>query len=153
MNNYEIGLRGEWRNVQASISGFYNTYNLGTTFDSSFVDIIRAPEQVYGVEATLDIQQSKAWNLRLSASFVEGRIDADNDGDYESFLDSFRISPLKLTAYVENETLPGWRNRLQLLYSGTRDRFNNSTAFGRQAVNDYLTVDFLTSVKLGSGTL
>ncbi|MGG6266601.1 TonB-dependent receptor [Leptolyngbya sp. AN03gr2] len=153
VNNYEIGLRGEWQNVQASISGFYNTSDLGTTFAASFVDIIRAPEQIYGVEATLDVQPSKTWNLGLTASLVEGRIDANNDGDYENFLDGFRIPPLKLTAYVENETLPGWRNRLQLLYSGSRDRFNNSSAFGRQAVNDYLTVDFLTSVKIGSGTL
>lgn len=153
VNNYEIGLRGEWRNVQASISGFYSTSNLGTTFNSSFVDIIRAPERIYGVEATLDVQPSRAWNLGLSASLVEGRIDANDDGDYEDYLDSFRIPPLKLTAYVENETLPGWRNRLQLLYSGTRNRFNNSTAFGRQPVDDYLTVDYVSSIKLGSGTL
>ncbi|MBE9013770.1 TonB-dependent receptor, partial [Pseudanabaenaceae cyanobacterium LEGE 13415] len=153
VNNYEIGLRGEWRNVQASISGFYSTSNLGTTFDASFVDIIRAPEQIYGVEATLDVQPSRSWNLGLSASLAEGRIDANNDGNYENFLDGFRIPPLKLTAYLENETLPGWRNRLQLLYSGTRNRFNNSTAFGRQAVNDYLTVDFVSNLKVGSGTL
>lgn len=153
VNNYEIGLRGEWRNVQASISGFYNTSDLGTTFGSSFVDIIRAPEQIYGLEATLDVQPSRTWNLGLSASLIEGRIDTDDDGDYEDYLDSFRIPPVKLTAYVENETLPGWRNRLQLLYSGTRNRFNNSTAFGRQAVDDYVTVDFVSFIKVGSGTL
>ncbi|MCU0549423.1 MAG: TonB-dependent receptor [Leptolyngbya sp. Prado105] len=153
VNNYEIGLRGEWRNVQASISGFYSTSRLGTTFAASFVDIIRAPEQIYGVEATLDVQPSRNWNLGFSASLAEGRIDTNNDGDYENFLDGFRIPPLKLTAYVENETLPGWRNRLQLLYSGTRNQFNNSTAFGRQAVNDYLTVDFVSNLKVGSGTL
>lgn len=153
VNNYEIGLRGEWRNVQASISGFYSTSNLGTTFAASFVDIIRAPEQIYGVEATLDMQPSRNWNLGLSASLAEGRIDANNDGDYENFLDGFRIPPFKLTAYVENETLPGWRNRLQLLYSGTRNQFNNSTAFGRQALNDYITVDFVSNIKVGSGTL
>jgi len=153
VNNYEIGLRGEWKNIQASIAGFYSTSKLGSTFSSSFVDIIRAPEQIYGVEATLDVQPSSTWNLGLSASLAEGRIDIDDDGDYEDFLDGFRIPPLKLTAYVENETLPGWRNRLQLLYSGTRDRFDNSSAFGRQAVNDYVTLDFVSLIKLGNGTL
>lgn len=153
VNNYEVGLRGEWENVQASISGFYSTSDLGTTFSSSFVDIIRAPERIYGLEATLDVQPSRAWNLGLSASLAEGRIDADDDGDYEAFLDGFRIPPLKLTAYVENETLPGWRNRLQLLYSGSRDRFNNSTAFGRQAVSDYVTLDFVSLIKFGNSTL
>jgi iron complex outermembrane recepter protein len=153
VNNYEIGLRGEWNAVQASISAFYNTSELGSTFGPTFVDIIRAPEKVYGLEATLDVQPSRTWNLGLSASLSEGRIDTNNDGDYDQYLDGFRITPLKLTAYVENETLPGWRNRLQLLYSGTRDRFNNSTAFGRQAIQDYVTVDLLSSIKLGNGTL
>ena len=57
------------------------------------------------------------------------------------------------TTYVENQTSPGWSNRLQLLYSGTRNRFNNSAVFGRQAVSDYLTVDLLSNIKIGDGTL
>jgi hypothetical protein len=32
VDNYEIGVRGNWRQVQASISGFYNTSELGESF-------------------------------------------------------------------------------------------------------------------------
>lgn len=151
INNYEIGVRGNWESVQASLVGFYNDSNLGTTFTAPGT-VIRAPEKIYGVEATLDVQPSDIWQLGGSVSLVEGEIDTNDDGDYDP-LDGFRIPPLIIRAYVENETLPGWRNRLQALFSGSRDRFNDDLAFGRRAVDSYLTVDYISSIDIGSGTL
>jgi iron complex outermembrane receptor protein len=103
INNYEIGVRGNWESVQASLVGFYNESNLGTTFTAPGT-VIRAPEKIYGVEATLDVQPSDIWQLGGSVSFVEGEIDTNDDGDYDP-LDGFRIPPLIIRAYVENETL------------------------------------------------
>ncbi|WP_414620453.1 TonB-dependent receptor [Calothrix sp. CCY 0018] len=64
----------------------------------------------------------------------------------------YEVSPLKLTAYVENETLPGWSNRLQALYVGSRDR-----AFDAEVdpigIDSYLVMDLISSLKLGDGTL
>ncbi len=151
VNNYEIGIRGNWESVQASLVGFYNDSNLGTTFTAPGT-VIRAPEKIYGIEATLDVQPSDIWQLGGSVSLVEGEIDTDDDGDYDP-LDGFRIPPLIIRAYVENETLPGWHNRLQALFSGSRARFNDDPAFGRRAVDSYLTVDYISSIDIGSGTL
>ncbi|MEO1466032.1 MAG: hypothetical protein AAFR89_07345, partial [Cyanobacteria bacterium J06633_1] len=58
-----------------------------------------------------------------------------------------------LTAYVENETLPGWSNRLQALFSGNRDLFADNTRFGRRPVDSYFVLDYISSIKMGSGTL
>lgn len=125
---------------------------MGTTFTAPGT-VIRAPERIYGLEAAIDAQPSSTWQVGGTFTLIGGEIDSNNDGDYES-LDGFRIPPLKLTAYVENETLPGWRNRLQALYSGNREVFgNNNTAFGRRPVESYLTVDYISSIKLGAGTL
>ena len=151
VDNYEVGVRGDWKSVQASLVGFYNESDLGTTFTAPGT-VIRAPEQVYGIEATLDVQPSNDWQLGGSVSFVEGDIDTGDDGEYDP-LDGFRIPPLILRAYVENETLPGWRNRLQALFSGSRDRFDDSTVFGRRAVESYFTLDYISSINIGSGTL
>ncbi|BAB72355.1 hypothetical protein NIES23_41800 [Trichormus variabilis NIES-23] len=152
VDNYEIGIRGQWDTVQASLSAFYNESDLGTTFTAPGT-VIRAPERIYGLEAAIDAQPSSTWQVGGTFTLIGGEIDSNNDGDYES-LDGFRIPPLKLTAYVENETLPGWRNRLQALYSGNREVFgNNNTAFGRRPVESYLTVDYISSIKLGAGTL
>jgi iron complex outermembrane receptor protein len=151
VNHYEIGVRGNWDGLQASLAGFYNTSELGTTFTAPG-EILRAPERVYGVEATVDAQISESWLLGGTASWSEGEIDRTNSGTYTP-LDGFRIAPLKLTAYVENQTTPGWRNRLQALYSGNRDVFANDTVFGQRPVNSYFTVDYISQVDVGPGTL
>jgi iron complex outermembrane receptor protein len=57
----------------------------------------------------------------VTATWTEGENNVNNDGKYLA-LNSITVAPLKLTAYVENQTLKGWRNRLQLLYSGNRER-------------------------------
>ncbi|MGG6242423.1 TonB-dependent receptor domain-containing protein [Nodosilinea sp. AN01ver1] len=151
VNHYEVGLRGNWQGLQASLAGFYNSSELGTTFTAPG-EILRAPERIYGVEATVDAQLSESWLLGGTASWSKGEIDRTNTGTYTP-LDGFRIAPLKLTAYVENQTTPGWRNRLQAIYSGDRDAFANDSVFGQRLVNSYFTVDYISQLDVGPGTL
>lgn len=151
VNHYEVGVRGNWEGLQASLAGFYNSSELGTTFTAPG-EVLRAPERIYGVEATVDAQLSESWLLGGTASWSEGDIDRTNTGTYTP-LDGFRIAPLKLTAYVENQTTPGWRNRLQALYSGNRDVFANDSVFGQRAVGSYFTVDYISQLDVGPGTL
>ena len=155
VDEFELGIRGNWRNIQASIAGFYNQSDLGSTFEfnpsTGFFDILRAPERVYGIEATVDAQLNDTWNLGGTISWSEGEADLEDNGTYLP-LSSARIQPLKLTAYVENETLPGWTNRLQALYVGSRDRAFQEDIDPRE-IDSYFLVDWLSSVKLGQGTL
>jgi iron complex outermembrane receptor protein len=66
-----------------------------------------------------------------------------------------------VTAYVEHLTLPArqWRNRLQLLYSGKRDRSFKKFVSGEDSngdpfpVDDFAAVDAYSSIKFGRGTL
>ncbi|CAN5775500.1 TonB-dependent siderophore receptor [soil metagenome] len=160
VNEYEVGIRGNWNTVQASISGFYNTSDLGSSLvfddaagldDTGIYALVRAPERVYGLEATLDVQPSPTWQLGTTLSLIGGEADLEDTGQFTA-ISSARIQPLKLTAYVENETQPGWRNRLQLLYVGSR-----SAAFDAEVdpspINSYVVVDLISSVDVGPGTL
>jgi iron complex outermembrane receptor protein len=154
VDNYEIGIRGQWNNLQASIAGFYNYSDLGSDFtvtDEDFLETVRAPQRIYGIEATVDVQPARNWNLGGTLTWTEGENDEDDDGEYLA-LNSITIPPLKLTAYVENQTLKGWRNRLQFLYSGNRDRaFEDGVEDA--GIDSYFTVDYLSSIKLGKGQL
>ena len=155
VDNYEIGVRGNWRQVQASISGFYNTSELGESFildNRGFpIGIARAPQRIYGVEGTLDWRPGGGWQLGGTATWQEGENDVNRDGDYLP-LNSSIISPLKLTSYIQHQTTPGWRNRLQLVYIGDRDR-----AFDKKVdladIDNYLVVDYISSIQIGPGTL
>ena len=157
VDNYELGIRGEWQKVQFSLAGFYNESELGTslidTGDASFLTLVRAPQRNYGVEATLDYQIAKTWQIGSSFTWQEGEDDQDEDGEFEA-LSSFEISPIKITAYVENETLPGWNNRLQVLFVSDRNRaLDDGTEFVEVPIEGYTLVDFISSLELGTGTL
>ena len=157
VNNYELGLRGQWQDVQFSLVGFYNESELGVSLvtpdvDSS-VEVARVPERIYGIEATVDWQPSSTWQLGGLISWNEGENDLDEDGDFEA-LSTRTIQPLKITAYVENETLPGWRNRLQALFVGGRDRaFDPDEGPDFVEIESYFVLDFISSIQLGPGTV
>jgi iron complex outermembrane recepter protein len=153
VNNYEIGIRGGWQSVQMSLAAFYNTSDLGVSFqpigNTGRLELIRAPERIYGLEGTVDWQPGRTWSIGGTATYIEGEYEEENR--YIA-LDTNRIPPIKLTAYVQNETLPGWNNRLQFLYSGNRDRaFKDGSDGG--PISSYLTVDYISAVKIGSGLL
>ncbi len=154
VNNYEIGIRGGWPSVQMSLAAFYNTSDLGASFqlaaDTDRLKLIRAPERIYGLEGTVDWQPGLTWSLGGTATYIQGEYDDENGRSLA--LDSSRIPPLKLTAYVQNETLQGWNNRLQLLYSGNCDRAFKDGSDG-SPISSYLTLDYISSVKIGSGQL
>lgn len=155
VDNYEIGLRGEWENVQLSLAGFYTESELGASvvFDdpSEPGKLVRAPRRDYGVEAAIDWQPGAGFSLGTTITYIESEDDLDGDGEYLA-ISSFDVSPIKWTLYVEHQTTPSWTNRLQLLYSGDRDS-------GFEAGNDgapiysYAVVDYISTLELGPGTL
>lgn len=151
VNNYEIGFRGQWDKVSGSLSAFYNESDLGTTFTAPGT-VLRAPERIYGLEAAMDVKANDTLTLGGTFTLMAGEIDVANNGNYTA-LDGFRIPPIKITAYVENQTTPSWTNRLQALFSGSRNVFDNSTVFGRRPVASYFVLDYISSIKLGSGSL
>lgn len=153
VDQYEVGIRGDWSQVQASVVGFFNESLLGVTSAGFFANVVRAPERVYGVEGTVDLQLSE-WSLGGTATYVEGENDSNRTGDYK-YLNGFRVPPLKVTAYVEHLTVPEWKwqNRLQVLYSGTRDPGLGTAVFGGRPVHSFTVLDLISTVKAGPGTV
>jgi iron complex outermembrane recepter protein len=154
VNNYELGFRGQWQTVQFSLAGFFNESDLGVSLiprPGQNLQVVRAPRRIYGVEATVDWQPSETWLLGGTISWNEGENDLDEDGDFEA-LGTRDIQPIKITAYVENETLPGWRNRLQALFVGGRDRGFESGADPGE-IDSYFLLDYISSIQLGPGTV
>ncbi|MEM9151687.1 MAG: TonB-dependent receptor, partial [Cyanobacteria bacterium P01_F01_bin.3] len=155
VNNYEIGIRGDFNRVQATLAGFYNESSLGSAIAVDFATnqarVERAPQRNYGVEATVDWQPSDAWRLGGLFSWNEGENDADNDGDFEA-LSILEIDPIKVGLYLENETVPGWTNRLDALIIGTRDR-SVDAGVDLFAGEGYTILDFSSNIQLGDGLL
>ena len=153
VQDHEIGVRGDWRDLQGSLSLFYSRSDLGVTSNGFSANVVRSPERTYGAEIAVD-----AWigeNLMVGGSFtwIEGENDPGRTGDYVA-LNGWRIPPTKFVAYLEHATLPGWTNRLQLVHSGDRDRAADAgVGYGGRAVESFSVVDLLSTVDVGPGQL
>ncbi|MEM9265623.1 MAG: TonB-dependent receptor [Cyanobacteria bacterium P01_F01_bin.13] len=155
VDNFELGVRAELGQVQASLAGFYSESDLGSGIffnaETGFSELVRAPQRNYGLEAAVDWQPSDTWQLGGYFSWSEGESDADDDGDFLA-LGSLNVPPYKLGLYVENDTTPRWTNRLQLLAVGDRDRAFDDDV-DPFAVDGYVTLDLLSSLQVGKGRL
>jgi len=57
---------------------------------------------------------------------------------------------MKVTAYVENQTTPGWRNRLQMLWVAGREVDNELASFD---TDSYIVFDLISDIDVGPGQL
>lgn len=152
-DHYEAGVRGRWPGLHFEVSAYENTSELGATFNEEF-EIIRSPEEIRGLEASADVQPADEWKTGGSFTWTVGKHDADDDGQVDDPLPGFRISPVKVSTYVENVTLPGWKNRVQVQFVGERKVFPvDAGGFGQGRVDDYATVDLTSSLEVWRGTL
>ncbi|MDX1624678.1 MAG: TonB-dependent receptor, partial [Gemmatimonadota bacterium] len=152
VDQWELGVRGSGASARWSVVGFRTESDLGVTFGPD-LRIARAPEETRGVEASLDLVPAEAWMVGGTFAWVEGERDADDDGEIDDPLGPSRIPPTKWTAYVENATMPGWTNRVQLLRSGSSDDFPGSDGFGQGEVDAFTLVDLSSEIAAGPGTL
>lgn len=154
VDNYEIGVRGNWDTLRASASVFLSKSDLGARSGGLNKPPQRAPERMYGIEATLDKTITKSLRSGGTFTWTEGK-KFDMTGQEIGYLGNDAISPMKITAYVEHDTSPDWLNRLQVTYSGERDRFNGDTT-GRykNRVEAYAVLDWLSQYRVSKrGTL
>lgn len=160
VNNYEVGMRLSRRAVSATISGFYNTSKFGVTFAPDFT-MVRSPERIYGVETTLDASPDDKLRLGLTGTWLEGKFDPNRTGNYTAYLPDDRIPAPKVSFYVDHQTTPRWRNRVQAFYSAERDRFGaqgqpdliGRIGFGLARIEPYFLVDVFSYLNVGRGTV
>lgn len=151
--NYELGARGDWGRVQGSLAIFYNTSELGASFDAATNTLLRAPERRWGLEFTADMVPLDGWQAGTTVSYLQGQNDQDDDGNFVPMSTSV-IPPVKVTGYVEHLTSHrlNWRNRIQVLYSGSRNSaFNDGVE--RFPIESFVVFDLVSSIQAGPGTL
>lgn len=150
------GWEAGWQQTRGALSGnlsaFYSTSEFGTSTAGFNQPVVRAPERVYGTEGQVEYRPAGAWAVGAIASWTEGKHDPNRDGIY-TYLNNYRIPGPNGTAWFEHQTTRSWRNRVQVLWSGERDRFGASTAFGERPIESYTVVDLLSTFDLRRGQL
>ncbi len=149
--SYEIGLRGDYGAFDFSAAAFFSESNSGETYDED-LDLVLAPEEIWGVELTANYDIDSAWRIGGTASFIEGEFDTDGDEDLDSDLGSDRIPPTKITAFVQYTPTDRATYRLDALSSGSRNPKSEQFT-GLQDIESYVVLDASARFQLGSGDL
>lgn len=149
--SYELGFRFRHAGFVVEPTVFFNESNNGVTYDEN-LNIQLAPEKVYGVEVAASYALHESVDIGGTFTWLEGRYDANGDGDYDTDLGSDRIAPAKLTTFIEARPWEFGSLRLQTLYSGYRNPDSNQFS-GRQTIQEYFIVDLLGRFQVGAGHL
>jgi iron complex outermembrane receptor protein len=148
VDNYELGYRFFQGPVSGTLIAFYSESDNGATFGQN-LDIQKFSETIHGIEATLDYAVNRQLNVGGTFSWAEGE-NEDQAGNTQD-LPNTRVSPEKLTGYVEYSPSAGWDNRLQVQAIGDRDPDTNQ--FGGGEVDGYTLVGFTSRYEVGPGAV
>jgi iron complex outermembrane receptor protein len=155
IDSYEVGLRVNYPSFRAQVAAYYNSSQLGSTFNAVTLALVRAPEHIWGYEVSFDGTPTGRFGWGGSLSWVNGRTQNTTTAVW-SPLDDTRIPPLKATFYAQQDLSDRWRVRGQLTYSGSESRFpGNPRVFGRGDIAAFALADLSVSYRseLGVWTL
>ena len=158
-NNYEVGFNSNFGNTSLNGAYFISTSELGATYRevNGIFQIARQPEKVYGFEAALDTRLAKNVTFGTSVSYIEGKLDSEDNGDYDLWMNGDRIPPVKVASYLNYSVFNKLSLRLAHIYSGERDRFdprpNGTYVYGQGPVEPINLVNLTSTYHMTANTL
>lgn len=172
VNNYEIGASSELGdNTTLHAAYFISTSDLGSSWtinpETEFLEVTRAAERVSGYEIQFDTRIADKFVFGLSYQAIEGKADANDDGDTNDdedvYLNTRRINPSIARAYLGYELNSKFNVRISTVWTGSRDRFepndNGKYSYGSGPVesfnysNLYASYNLKNNIKLQLGII
>lgn len=153
-NQYEIGVRGEWKGLKLGLASFYTESDLLSALVCDGINPctpLREPRDFWGVEANGDWRIDEQWGIGGILTWQDG-IRETEDGDTRR-IGSRDMPPVLLSGYVDYSPFKWWRNTLQVDYRGSRDPFGDSTAYGEGQVEDVFLLHLSAAFDVGPGVL
>lgn len=157
-NNYEVGFNSYLGRTSISGAYFLSTSELGATYRevNGIFQIARQPEKVYGFELAVDTKLTDRFDLGSSLSWTEGKLDSEDNNNYDTWMNGDRIPPLKTVTYVSYNAFDKLNVRLSHVYSGSRDRFEPKTdgtyTYGQGPVESINLVNLTANYKMTKQT-
>lgn len=157
-NNYEAGFNTYLGRTSISGAYFLSTSELGATYRevNGIFQIARQPERVYGFELAVDTELSERTKAGSSLSWTEGKLDSEDNGNYDTWMNGDRIPPLKMVTYIEYNAFDKLNVRLAHIYSGIRNRFepkqDGSYTYGQGPVESINLFNLTASYKMTKET-
>ncbi|WP_031426697.1 TonB-dependent receptor [Flavimarina sp. Hel_I_48] len=158
-NNYETGFNSRFGNTRISSAYFISTSDFGSTYsetENGAFEILRQPEKVYGFEVTVDAKFASNLNIGGSVSYTEGKLDTQDNGNYDTYMNGDRIPPIKTVAYLAYDWENVFNARISYIYSGNRNHFSANEdmdyLYGQGPVNSFNLVNLTANYTLSTST-
>lgn len=123
IKNYEVGFSSQLNNLFFTGALYRSTSDLGTRSvydpESGIYRPARAPQKIWGFEATAEYTLNDQWSLQAAYGYTEGK-DTQND----TYLGARQISAPKLTSAVNYSPSQDLDVNLNWLHVFSRDRFD-----------------------------
>lgn len=153
VTSYESGIRFNSDRFTGSVTGFYTTSDLGSSFDSITFQTVRAPERIWGVEVIADAQVLNRLRAGGSFAWLDSKVDSNNDGTFDGPLDFSRVPPPTLKFYAEYEVVPDWTVRFQGTTLFDESRFDAPFGNFQRDVEGYTLFDLIVTGDVLGGQL
>lgn len=123
VKNYELGFSGDINELYYTVAVFRSTSELGNrnTYDpdTGIYRPVRAPQKIWGFEATAEYQLAQDWHISSAYGYTEGK-----DKTTDTYLGARQISAPKLTTAIRYTALPNLNLTLNWLHVFDRKRFD-----------------------------
>ncbi|HYC06094.1 MAG TPA: TonB-dependent receptor [Azospirillaceae bacterium] len=154
---YEAGLRADVGSLNFTASAFFADAKLSsTTVQISPVlplEVLRQPERTWGFEATLDYRVNEWVGLGGVLTYQNGEFEDEDGVEFDQYND--RVTPTRITAYVDVAPVEDASLRLQGTHVFDRDQFGDTPplVFGGSdgSVAGYFLLDLSASYDTGNG--
>jgi len=146
-DNNEVGIEYRGEAAQFSLSYFQSNSDLGSRLSANadgIYEVNREKTDIYGVEASLNIDLSANTLLGFDYSDTEGKYDSNDDGRVDSKLDGRNIAPRRLNAFLTQRWSDQWQSRLQWNKFYNRHIYVDSAAINN--FEGYSTIDITTTL-------
>ncbi|MDD7912003.1 TonB-dependent receptor [Pseudovibrio exalbescens] len=144
VNNYEIGLRGDWGRFRGMASGYISTSENGTVFDPVANQVSQQEEMIWGAEVTAEVDVSDTLTVGGVFAYTDGLYDGDGTGDLNSRIAFSRVPNTYKGNLYGTLSLPHdfvARGEIEYL-SGRKATSDSAELKGATLVNLGLTRDF-----------
>ncbi len=122
IDNYEMGFTSQFKSTRVEFAAFRSLSELGTSNklnpQTGVYEPLRAPQRIWGYEAVISHDFSRALQMTASYSFVEGK-----QTSTDTYLGSRQINAPKGTVNVKWRATDSFTVNVDGIYVGDRKRF------------------------------
>lgn len=154
-DNYEVGAELNTAMVSAQVAYFISDSDFGSRLQADangIYSVVREKTEIEGFEIRVDVFATDEDTLRLTAAYLEGQSDTNDDGEVDTDLDGANMAPNRLNLSWDRYWTDLVSSRIQMNHVYDRN-FKDLYGNNYEAFDGYTTLDLITRFDTDVGNI